>query len=129
MADRVLHERLHDQAGNQRILHFRREVSLKPQPVTKPDPLNGQVMLEKVHLFHERNFVLIFIFERKPQQIAEMLDHLPGQPRLALHLRRNGIKRVEKKMRVQLHAQRIETGFTEARSKRSMRNSPDRYRW
>ena len=43
-----------------------------------------------------------------------MLDHLPGKARIAFHLGRDGVERVEEKMRVKLHAQGIEPRFGEA---------------
>src|SRR6516165_9742010 len=40
-----------------------------------------------------------------------MLDHAAREPRVALDLRGNGVQRVEKKVRMQLHAQRIQASF------------------
>ena len=45
------------------------------------------------------------------QQISQMLNHRPRQPRIALYLRRNRIQRIKKKMRVKLHPQHIQSRF------------------
>src|SRR5688500_2264494 len=54
-------------------------------------------------------------FKRQPQQIAQPQEKLIGKLHIFLHQNRDCIQRVEEKMRLQLHPQRIELCTRELR--------------
>src|SRR5580698_719617 len=108
---RVFYQRLQKQRRNQCCPCFWRHCNLNRQMLSESNLLNRNIVLQKFHLFRQRHFLFVLRLQRQPQQIAQMLDHRPRQPWIALHLRRNRIQRVKKKMWIQLHPQNIQARF------------------
>jgi len=76
--------------------------------------LDGDVVVEKGEFLGKRNLLPVPRVERQAKQIAQVLNHGARQPGIALHLRRDGVERIKEKMRVQLHAQRVQVCFGKA---------------
>ena len=75
MTDRILDQRLHDQAGHQGIFHLRCDVSFDAQGGSKTNPLDCDVVVEKGHLFSQRDLLPVASLERKAEQVAQVFDH------------------------------------------------------
>ena len=59
MPDRVLDQRLDEEAGHRRIHHIRIDSHVDPQRVAKANPLDGEVVVEERQLLGQRNFLAI----------------------------------------------------------------------
>src|SRR5258707_9039931 len=89
-------------------------MGLDAQMIAEADLLDRKVMLQKRHLFRQRDLLPVFRFERKTEQAAQMLNHSTRELRITLHLRGDRIQSVEEKVRIQLHPQRVETSLGKA---------------
>ena len=127
MADRVLDQRLNEHRRNGGVLHLGSDIHLDLELIAETNLLDLEVMLKKGELFSQRDLLPVLRLQRHAQQIAEMLDHAAGQLRIALHVRRDGIERVEEKMRIELHSQGVEPRLAKLCSRRSSCNSELRY--
>lgn len=70
MADRVFDQRLQDHARHHGVQGVRREVKIERDPLLKPDVLDFKVLLNKLQLLSQSNFVLSDRVDRQPEQIA-----------------------------------------------------------
>src|SRR5208282_567496 len=70
--------------------------------------LDRDVVVEKSEFLCQRNLLFVPRIERQAKQIAQVLDHGASQPGMTLDLRRDGVQRIEKEMRVKLHAKCIQ---------------------
>jgi len=75
VTDGIFHQRLNEQARYGSVLHIRRNLGLDLQLVSKSNFLDGDVVVEKRHLFRQWNFLPVFRFQREAEKIAQMLDH------------------------------------------------------
>src|SRR3954447_10704653 len=82
--------------------------------VPKADLLNGQIVFEEGYFFRQRDLLPVFRRQRRAEKIAQVLDHASRKFWVPFQLRRNGVQRVKKKMRIQLHPKRIQTSLGEA---------------
>ena len=67
-----------------------------------------QVRLDEIQLTLQRHFLLTGVVQRRPQQIAQASDHAIGEVHVSMNKRRDGVERVEKKVRVQLHLEDLQ---------------------
>src|SRR5262249_43164825 len=74
-----------------------------------------EIGLNEVEFLLERDVLAIRAVERGAQQIAEPGNHPVGHFDVLVKERRNGVERVEKKMRMQLHLQNLKLGLGELR--------------
>src|SRR5579864_7865192 len=99
MTNGILHQRLHDEARHQRELHLRGDLYFDAQIFRETNLLDRDVVLEKSELLRQRNLLFVPRLERQAEQIAQVLDHRACQLRIALHLRGDGVERIEEEMR------------------------------
>jgi hypothetical protein len=69
--DRVLHERLEEEAGHQRAERAVVGPHRHDEPVPEPRPLDGEVGVEERQLLAERDFRPGAVVERGPEQLAQ----------------------------------------------------------
>src|SRR5215813_800470 len=104
----VFDDGLQDHSGYQRIECFRFYRNIMMHSSVKPCFLNGQIELNKVHFFGKWNQLLLSPVKSDTQHAAQLFQHLIGSLYIASHQARNAIHCVEKKVRVELHAQRAQ---------------------
>ena len=114
MTNGIFNQRLHDETRYKRVLHLGGDLSFDAQVFCETNLLDREVVVEKSQFLRQWNFLPVPRIERQAKQIAQMLDHSARQPRIALDVRRDGVERVEEKMRVKLHAQRIQARLRKA---------------
>ena len=78
-------------------------------------PLDVDVAIEQLELFLQRDLVRGTDVERFAQQLAERRDHAVGGGGILVHELGDGVERVEKKVRVQLHFEQLQPGAGEPR--------------
>ena len=104
MNDRVLHNRLQDQLGNDTTHQILRNLTFVRKGISEPEFLNIAVIFDHVQLFGERNKLAV------RDTLAQENGKILRKPR---HLRNlmiyadplDGIERIVKKMRIQLRLQ------------------------
>ncbi len=77
------------------------------QAIAESRPLNVDVAIEQRQFLRQRHAIDESGLQRLAQQMTEAADHPLGGVRLLVHQLRNGVERVEEKMRLQLHAQHL----------------------
>src|SRR5581483_11718813 len=70
-----------------------------------------------IELLTERDLLVRRTLDSVSQELAQPRDHAPNAAWIPLHERRDGVQGIEEKMRIQLHAERVEARFGELRSK------------
>src|ERR1700747_1585374 len=114
MANRVLYQRLNKERRHQRESNIGRNLRLKSKLIAETNLLDRKIVFEERHLFNQRDLLLVLRFQRKPEQVAQVLDHAPRQLWITLHMRRNRVERIEQKMWIELHTQRIQPRLRKA---------------
>src|SRR4051794_31407510 len=105
MTQRVFREWLQDQVRHERLRRARIYFELDAQSIGKPHLLNTQIQLDEVDLFSELDFMSRRILECVTQEIAQPDQHTHRRVVLVVANEADDVvQRVEKKMRVQLHA-------------------------
>src|SRR5439155_16997255 len=110
MTNGILHERLQEQERDYRFLRSRLNVLFNFQAVTKASAFDFQVTVEEGDFFAERDLLRLGLVEAQAQQLAQSRDHAVSRFRVLMDESGNGVKSVEQKMRVKLHAQCVEPG-------------------
>src|SRR6185503_14084104 len=114
MSQRVFRQRLKNQIRHQRPLCRRIDVELDPETIGKPHLLNSEIQLNEVQLLPQFNFLPRRMLERVTQQIAESDEHIDCCLVLVVtNETGDAVQGVEEKVRMQLHAQRIELRLRE----------------
>src|SRR6202012_4830230 len=72
--------------------------------------LHREIHFYKFHLIAKRDQLNIAAFQGDTQKAAELFQHFVGRRDVGLHKAGDAIHRVEKKMRIQLHAERPQLG-------------------
>ena len=107
--DRILNERLQDQAGHQRIRRTLVDVFLDDQAITEADLFDFEIQVQRMQLGPERDALHRIAVERVSQKIAQPAHSLVrGLVGAVEDERRDGVERVEQEMRVQLVTQHLE---------------------
>jgi len=106
--DRVLDERLQQQRRHQRVERLGLDLVPDHEAVGKTCSFDLQVLAEEVELGAERDFLFAEPLEREPQQVAQTHERPIGGVHVAVHQRRNGVQRVEQKVRMQLLVKGLE---------------------
>ena len=75
MPDCILDQWLNAKAGYGSIFHLRCDLRLDPQLIPEADLLDRQIVFQKGHLFHQRDFLPPLRFQRQAEKVAQMLDH------------------------------------------------------
>jgi hypothetical protein len=111
VADCVLHQRLQDEAGHQRIEDLRPGRDPGAKAVLEADPLDLQITLDERELLVEGHLRRGIGPQRSAEQITQASDH-PHCIRVLLgpNQRSDGMQRVEEEVRAELHLQRLELG-------------------
>ena len=76
----------------------------------KADHLDVEVIVDELDLFAQLH-KLIMLAQQPPQDFGELKNQLPRQIGIKTHQRRDGVQRVEKKMRIDLALQGVEPGL------------------
>src|SRR5512140_22841 len=105
--DRILDERLQDHARHHDAERIVVEHAENVE-YGKAHLHDVEITIEQIELATKRYLGLACTFARIPQQLAQARDHPAYAPWIALDERRHCIECVEKKMRIELAAQRIE---------------------
>jgi len=113
--DRVLDQRLQQQAWYLRLVQFAGHVDADREPRTKADPLDVDVHLDEFDLVGERGHRLPSGLERASQERAQSRNHSVRRIRIAVHQRGNGVQCIEQKMWLQLHRQGGQSRFGQLR--------------
>ena len=113
--DRVLDQRLQQQAWYLRLAQFAGHVDADREPRTKADPLDVDVHLDEFDLVGERGHRLPSGLERASQERAQSRNHSVRRIRIAVHQRGNGVQCIEQKMWLQLHRQGGQSRFGQLR--------------
>src|SRR5438034_10675387 len=111
MPDRVFYDRLQDQIRHSRVERLRINVHVHGEPVMKTHVLDLEITPEEFELLLKRHLLRPRVFKRKPQEVAEPSQHLIGRVHVFVKQRRNRVERVEQKVRVKLHLQRLKLGL------------------
>ncbi len=106
--DGVLDKRLEQQRGHERAGHAGRNVERRREPVAEADALDVEVVVEESDLVGEGDLALPRVVEHAAQEGAQAGHHAAHARRVALGEGGNGVERVEEKVRVELHPQRVE---------------------
>ena len=88
---------------------------LHRQSIAKPRLLNLDVAIEQRELLLERNAIDQAGVQRLAKQMAQAADHPLGIRRTLMHQFGDRVERVEEKVRLQLHAQHLQSCFREQR--------------
>ena len=108
MPYRIFHQWLHRQMRNSGIENFRWYFEHDVQALLEPDFLDLQIARHKFQLATQRGDLHPIAFQTHPQQIAESRHHLVRRFDVGEHQRRNGVHRIEQKMRLQMTLQRLQ---------------------
>ncbi|MCG3161653.1 MAG: hypothetical protein JMDDDDMK_02850 [Acidobacteria bacterium] len=110
VANRILHQLLQGETGNQRGQERASDVELSPQPVREARLFDGDVLPDEFEFFAEWDFIRAMAAERRSQDLAQLFDDAHGGLTLVVaHHHGDGVERVEEKVRVHLRLQRGET--------------------
>jgi hypothetical protein len=90
------------------VTRFRVDVDRDAEPVAEAERHDLHVPLQKVELRLERHFLRADVLQRHAQQVAERGDHGVRAADVLVHQRRDGVQRVEEKVRLELHAQHLQ---------------------
>ena len=106
MSQRVFRQRLENQIRHQCRRRRWIDVEFDPESIGKPRLLNTQVQLNEVELLPQFNLLPRGMIEGVTQEIAEPDEHADRcLVLLVANEPGDTVQRVEKKMRMQLHAQ------------------------
>ncbi len=106
VAHRVLHDRLKNHVGNERVRDLRPRIDPDAQPILKANLLDRKIQPQKIQLAPQRDLLSVHVIQRKSQQIAQAAEHRFGLLSLPLaHQHHNGAERIEQEVRVHLHFQ------------------------
>ena len=117
MSHRILDDRLQNQIGNANIQHFRIDVNVSREAILKTNALDLEIAVQKLDLLLQRHFHRAGVFERQSEEVAEPRDHLARAFSVFAQQSRNGMQRVEEKMRMNLHFQGFQLRLHELRAK------------
>src|SRR5688572_13018270 len=115
--DGVFDERLQQKVGDQRVQRLGLDVEYHRQTIAEPRLFDFQVLREEIELLLQRHFLHAHALQRHAEQIAQPRDHRVGGVDIAMHQRRNGVQRVEQKVRLHLALQGMQPRFNEPRFK------------
>jgi hypothetical protein len=110
-------ERLKEEGRHEPGDRHRVDAADDAQPLAEAGFLDGEITVEQLDLAGERNLVVL-IFERGAEQVAEVADEFVGRIGVAVDEGRDGVEGVEEEVRLQLQAERIEAGLGEAGGER-----------
>src|SRR5947207_11423376 len=110
---RVLDERLQQQRRDHRGCRAWIDAERDAQPIAEARFLNGDVMIEQLELLLECDERTALAVERLPEQLGKPRDHAIGLLGVLEDERRNRVKRVEEKVRLQLAHECIEARLDE----------------
>lgn len=109
VANRILHQLLQGEAGNQRGQERVGDTEFRLQPVRESRFFNGDVLPDKFEFFAERDFIRAVAAERGAQHFAQLFDDAHGGLTLVVTRQHGyGVERVEEKVRIHLRLQRGE---------------------
>ena len=112
MPDAVLDNRLQQHARHQHIERCGVDVLHHPQLLPESHHLDGQVIVDKRQFLAQRRQIFL-LPQQTPQDFRQLVHHLPGLVRVLTNQRRYRIQRIEKKMWIDLPAQRREASLVE----------------
>src|SRR5215472_1889005 len=115
MANRIFHEGLKNQVWSARIESFRRDAHSDLESVCKAHSLNFQIPFEELKLLRQPHLLNTDILERQPEQVAQPGYHAVSCLRVLVNQGRDGVQGVEKKMRMELHSQRLQLSLCQLR--------------
>jgi len=101
----VFDDGLKDHGGNKSIVEMGVNLHLLSYAPGKSAVLHGQIHLDKLHLVAQRNELRIASLEGDTQEAAELFQHEIRSFHIAVHETRDTVHRIEKKVRIELHAQ------------------------
>src|ERR1044072_7379832 len=109
MPQRIFSERLKDQVGNQRLRCRRIDIELDLEPIRKSHLLNTEIQLNESEFFSQFNFLPGRVLERMTQEIAKSDEHVDsGLILVVTDETHDAVQRVEQKMWMQLHPERLQ---------------------
>src|SRR6266568_2511998 len=114
VTDGVFDEWLQQKGRDLLIERGRICANFKCKSVSETLTLNANVEIEKLEFACERDFVCPHLVERDAEKLTKSQKHIFGRARVILHESNCGLKSIEKKMRLKLHAQRLELGRSQA---------------
>src|SRR6266403_2795487 len=107
----IRHTRLEEHAGDKSFERFFAELLDDFEIVAaEAGHFDVQVIVDELELFAERHKRLMLAKEA-PQNIAQLQDHAAGRIRINAEQRRNGVKRIDEKVRIDLAGERVHSGF------------------
>ena len=109
MLDRVLHEWLQQEAGHQRLAGPFAGGDAHLQAIAKTRPLDLDIAIEQRQLAIQRHAIDEPDIERLAQQMAQVADHALGRFGPLVDQLGDGVERVEQEVRLELHAQHLES--------------------
>src|SRR5262249_52933771 len=113
VAERVFNQRLQQQAWRERVERRRVNFDLYRKTILKACLFNLKVTLREFNLLLERDLLRSGGVESHPQQFAQAHQHAVGRRHVLLHQHRNGVERVEEKVRLKLRLQVLQFGLSE----------------
>jgi len=113
--DRVFDQGLQQQGRHEHVARVGVDVEADDEAIGKAHTLDVEVLAEELELGVERHFLLAEPLEGQAKEVAEAHQRAVGCVNIAVHERRDGVQRVEEKVRVQLLLERFELRFHELR--------------
>src|SRR5262249_35852320 len=108
---RVLDERLKDEIRHEGVARSVVDAQRYLEPSLKANLHDVALPLEQLQFPLERPLLLRRWLQRVTQELAQPSDHPSNAFRIAIDETRDGVKRVEEEMRVELRSQDSELGF------------------
>src|SRR6266403_5783480 len=107
----ILHNWLEEHAGDKGLEGLFAELLDDFEIVSaKAGHLDVQVIVDELQFFAERDEGLM-LTEEPPQNIAQFQNHAARRIRINADQRRNGVERIEQKVRIDLAGERVHSGF------------------
>src|SRR5216684_7758496 len=108
----VLYQGLQDQMRNGRGECRRFYSKVHTESVFKAHLLYFEITPQEFYFLLECDHLFVRVLERQPQEVAEPSNHAICPWWVFQHERRDRVKRVEKKMRMKLHLERLELSLS-----------------
>src|SRR5262245_16906210 len=112
---RILDERLKDEIRHERVARSIVDAQRDLEPSLKTNLHDVEVPLQQLQLSLERHLLFRRLLQRVTKELAQPSDHPANAFRIAIDEARDGVKRVEQEMRVELRSQHGELGFRQTR--------------
>jgi len=103
---RVFYQRLEDQAGHGHAQGLRGDLAGDAQPLAEAGPLNLQIAVQERQFLFHRHQPPLAAGQHVAKHLGQSLDRRFGPGRIGVSQCRDGIERVEEKMRVDLGFER-----------------------